>query len=178
MVFVCPTQPFTEPFTAIGRQYRNIGPVDLPARLFTALTPSRFCFILLHIILSAKHAHVSTHHTYILADFAYLCYPSERTHVKQGLPEDWLQAEATPERFKKGTFSLDGQFPEVEDNVILVKGLFADTLPPFLAAHEQHAGETLFRGTFALRAYSTAAVPFAISGSPLMFNKVLYALNI
>ena len=94
------------------------------------------------------------------------------------MPEDWLQAEKTPERFKKGTFSLGGHLPEVKDNVILVKGLFADSLPPFLAAHEQHVGETSIRGTFASRAYSTAAVPSAISGSPLMLNKVSYALNI
>ena len=43
-----------------------------------------------------------------------------------GLPEDWQPG------FPKGYFSMNGQLPEVNPNVVLVKGLFQDTLPHFL----------------------------------------------
>ena len=36
---------------------------------------------------------------------------------------------------KKGAFSLAGRFPEVRPNVRLVKGIFSDSLPPFLDTH-------------------------------------------
>jgi hypothetical protein len=45
-----------------------------------------------------------------------------------GLPEDWRTA------YSKGHFA--GALPEVAPNVSLIKGLFADTLPPFAAEHE------------------------------------------
>jgi len=44
----------------------------------------------------------------------------------EGLPEDWRL------HFPKGTFNLNGQLPQVNENVILVKGLFNETLPSFL----------------------------------------------
>ncbi len=47
----------------------------------------------------------------------------------EGLPVRW-----TP-RNARGTFSTGGQLPEVPANAVLVKGLFADSLPPFLAEH-------------------------------------------
>ncbi|HYI12894.1 MAG TPA: class I SAM-dependent methyltransferase [Thermoanaerobaculia bacterium] len=48
----------------------------------------------------------------------------------EGLPEDW-----TGER-KKGYFSLEGVPPRLAAaNVVLHKGLFSETLPPFLASH-------------------------------------------
>lgn len=45
-----------------------------------------------------------------------------------GLPEDWRTG------FPRGTFA--GAAPQVPDNAELVQGLFAQTLPAFLAAHE------------------------------------------
>ena len=49
----------------------------------------------------------------------------------EGLPEDW-----TGNKSAKGAFSTGGELPDVPDNVTLHKGLFADTLPPFLADHD------------------------------------------
>jgi Macrocin-O-methyltransferase (TylF) len=47
-----------------------------------------------------------------------------------GLPEDWTHFQ------KKGRFSLEGGIPQfAEPNVELHVGLFADTLPGFLASH-------------------------------------------
>ena len=43
-----------------------------------------------------------------------------------GLPEKWIDG------FEKGTFDLNGQLPRVKENVILIKGLFQDTLTTFL----------------------------------------------
>lgn len=43
-----------------------------------------------------------------------------------GLPEDWRPG------FNKGRFTNNGLLPVVNDNVVLVKGLFCDTLPEFL----------------------------------------------
>jgi hypothetical protein len=44
----------------------------------------------------------------------------------EGLPENWRDG------FPKGTFSNDGQLPQVDDNVILIKGLFNEVLPDFM----------------------------------------------
>lgn len=47
----------------------------------------------------------------------------------QGLPEDWhIQS--------RGIYSTFGEVPEVPPNVQLHVGLFEDTLPPFVRAHE------------------------------------------
>jgi hypothetical protein len=46
-----------------------------------------------------------------------------------GLPEDWDTGE---KQVKKEAFSLDGNLPEVVDNVTLIKGQFEDTIPTFL----------------------------------------------
>lgn len=43
-----------------------------------------------------------------------------------GLPEAWQPG------FEKGYFTMNGNLPEVNSNVVLVKGLFQDTLPHFL----------------------------------------------
>ena len=54
------------------------------------------------------------------------------THLPcTGLPEQWSQ-EGTGSGFEGGAFSLQGQFPRVEDNIHLIKGLFSDSIPPFL----------------------------------------------
>lgn len=47
-----------------------------------------------------------------------------------GLPEDWRPS------FRKGRFALNG-LPPVEENVNLLKGLFSDTLPDFIAFQKE-----------------------------------------
>ncbi len=49
----------------------------------------------------------------------------------EGLPEDWRSG------FDKGAFSRNGNFPEVNSNVELVKGWFNESLPPFLEKNNQ-----------------------------------------
>jgi hypothetical protein len=44
----------------------------------------------------------------------------------EGLPEDWRP------KYEKGFFSLEGNMPSVRSNVVLIKGLFQDTLKEFL----------------------------------------------
>jgi hypothetical protein len=44
----------------------------------------------------------------------------------EGLEEDWYGT-----RLQKGFFSINGQLPKCERNVILIKGWFEDTLPNF-----------------------------------------------
>ena len=47
----------------------------------------------------------------------------------EGLPEPWIFN-------RKGIFSdVDGALPEVPDNAVLIKGLFQETSPDFLAKH-------------------------------------------
>lgn len=48
----------------------------------------------------------------------------------EGLPEDWTFFQ------RKGRFSLEGQLPDVPENVELIKGWFDITLPDFLAAND------------------------------------------
>ena len=50
----------------------------------------------------------------------------------EGLPETWDQG-AGGDSWEKGSFDLKGKLPPVPENARLVKGLFADTLPGFLA---------------------------------------------
>jgi len=50
----------------------------------------------------------------------------------EGLPKDWILS------YRQGDFSLNGNAPEqLPSNVTLVKGLFAETLPEFLAKHDE-----------------------------------------
>jgi hypothetical protein len=49
----------------------------------------------------------------------------------EGLPEKWRDG------FDKGLFGLNGQMPEVNPNVELVKGWFNDTLPGFILAQNK-----------------------------------------
>lgn len=44
----------------------------------------------------------------------------------EGLPEDWRP------KYDKGFFSLEGNMPNVNKNVVLIKGLFQETLEGFL----------------------------------------------
>jgi len=48
-----------------------------------------------------------------------------------GLPEKWRDG------FEQGEFNLDGNLPEVNANVTLIKGWFQDTLPAFLTEHDK-----------------------------------------
>jgi Methyltransferase domain len=49
----------------------------------------------------------------------------------EGLPQDWILS------YKKGDFSLKGCMPEdLPSNVKLVKGLFSESIPPFLKEHD------------------------------------------
>lgn len=54
----------------------------------------------------------------------------------EGLPEDWVKAEGMVN--PKGMYKTE--LPEVRDNVVLVKGLFQDTLPEFLTLNKGYAG--------------------------------------
>ena len=47
----------------------------------------------------------------------------------QGLPDDWSLAQ-------RKSFTLNGIMPKVNKNVELIKGLFQDSLPIFLASHQ------------------------------------------
>ena len=49
----------------------------------------------------------------------------------EGLPEDWIGSNCT-----KGSFSLNGNLPIVNDNVKLIKGWFNESLPVFLNEHK------------------------------------------
>ena len=49
----------------------------------------------------------------------------------EGLPETWRDG------FEKGVFTLNGTLPAVNENVVLVKGLFRDTLSTFLSSENK-----------------------------------------
>jgi hypothetical protein len=49
----------------------------------------------------------------------------------EGLPEKWRDS------FDEGAFNLDGNLPNVNENVVLVKGWFNDTLPTFIKTHNK-----------------------------------------
>ena len=49
----------------------------------------------------------------------------------EGLPEDWREG------FLKSHFSLNGNLPQVNSNVTLIKGLFSDTLDEFLDKNQE-----------------------------------------
>eukprot|EP00884_Botryococcus_braunii_P014281 jgi/Botrbrau1/22854/Bobra.0065s0013.1 len=63
-----------------------------------------------------------------------------------GLPEDWDHGGNSTLKFPKGAFSLDGNLPDVPDNTILHKGLFAETLPRFIMKTDWEALEAPERG--------------------------------
>ena len=49
----------------------------------------------------------------------------------EGLPEKWRDG------FEKGVFNRNGNFPEVNDNVVLINGWFNETLPPFIKSQNK-----------------------------------------
>lgn len=50
----------------------------------------------------------------------------------EGLPEAWVQGQA------RGAMSMNGRLPDVRRNVELHVGWFRDTLPGFVARHDEH----------------------------------------
>jgi len=88
----------------------------------------------------------------------------------EGLPEPWGQ-------HPKGTYSLDGQLPEIGENVRLYCGLFENTLPEFLAAHGQpvrfaHIDCDLFTSTATVLENIHGQI---VSGTILVFDEYLCA---
>jgi len=55
----------------------------------------------------------------------------------EGLPEQWAGG------FQAGAFSLGGNLPPVRDNAELVKGLFSDSLPPWIEQQKEKNGGML-----------------------------------
>ncbi len=51
----------------------------------------------------------------------------------EGLPETWWREDKYP----KGHFSLEGNLPQVNENVRLIKGWFNETLPDFVKEHPE-----------------------------------------
>lgn len=49
----------------------------------------------------------------------------------EGLPENWLP------NYRKGMFDLEGNMPNVLDNVTLIKGWFDESLPSFVLEHKE-----------------------------------------
>jgi hypothetical protein len=92
----------------------------------------------------------------------------------EGLPEDWLAEGGVFER--KGTFSLKGELPVVESNVVLHKGWYADTLPDFSAARRDpvaliHLDSDLYSSTkYVLEILHDKIVPGSIMIFDNFFN--------
>jgi len=49
----------------------------------------------------------------------------------EGLPEKWRDG------YEKGCFNIDGNLPKVNDNVVLIKGWFNETLVNFIKSHDK-----------------------------------------
>ena len=85
-----------------------------------------------------------------------------------GLPEDWGDHQ------KKGSYSRDGNLPQVNDNVELIVGLFEDTLDDFLEKHKEpvaylHLDADLYSSTkFVLDKLSDRIV----SGTVISFDEI------
>jgi hypothetical protein len=88
----------------------------------------------------------------------------------EGLPEDWTSWQ------KAGRFSLGGEKPEIgAANVMLHKGWFQDSLPPFLAAHPGdvrflHVDCDLYSSTKTVLGHLGARL---VEGSILVFDEYL-----
>jgi hypothetical protein len=86
----------------------------------------------------------------------------------EGLPKDWILS------YKKGDFSLKGLIPEdLPANVKLVKGLFAETIPAFLKAHDEpvaflHIDCDLYMST---KTVLTGLQSRIISGTIILFDE-------
>jgi hypothetical protein len=97
--------------------------------------------------------------------------PSSRFHgfdTFTGLPEDWGI-------YKKGTFTLEGQMPQVDDpRVQLHKGLFQETLHPFLSTFDNSRKNIvlldadLYSSTLFVL---TTIAPFLKTGDIILFDE-------
>ena len=88
----------------------------------------------------------------------------------EGLPEDWIEG------FPKGHFACD--IPPVEENVILVKGLFQETLPYFIKL-EQFKGIPVSFIHIDSDLYSSAKFvldtlyPYMVPGTLICFDEII-----
>lgn len=87
----------------------------------------------------------------------------------EGLPDDWMPG------FPKGYFDMQGMLPPVAPNVVLVKGWFNETLPPFLAAHPEpasfvHIDCDMYEST---RTVLTELAPRIGPGTVLVFDELV-----
>ncbi len=78
----------------------------------------------------------------------------------EGMPEEWRGW-----NIEKGQFSMQGQFPKVNSNVTLIKGLIQDTLPLFL---EQNPGKKIAFIHIDTDIYSAAKVILQLCKSRLV----------
>ena len=88
----------------------------------------------------------------------------------EGLPEDWTAREP------KGTFDVEGNFPQVNKNVRLIKGWFNNTLPNFVEEHSENCAFIHVDSDL----YSSAKTVFSflkdriISGTVIVFDEYIY----
>jgi len=87
----------------------------------------------------------------------------------EGLPEPWAFHEA-------GQFDLGGDLPEMPQNVTLVKGWFADSLPAFLEQHPQpvaflHVDCDLYTST---KTVLDLLTPRLVPGSQLVLDDFMF----
>ncbi|GGM77184.1 hypothetical protein GCM10007108_14140 [Thermogymnomonas acidicola] len=87
----------------------------------------------------------------------------------EGLPEDWTYT------MRRGEFNLNGNIPHIDDSrVKMVKGLFQNTLRPFLKSFRRiqrivvHLDADLFSSTLYVL---TSLDPFLEKGDVLMFDE-------
>jgi hypothetical protein len=55
----------------------------------------------------------------------------------EGLNNEWDRIEMNGVTYPKGAFSLGGNMPKMNENVVLIKGWFSDTLPEFMNNHDE-----------------------------------------
>ncbi len=84
----------------------------------------------------------------------------------EGLPEDWLS------NVRRGAFKVQA-LPEVRENVTLVKGLFDDSLPRFLAEHSEpvafvHIDSDLYSSAVSV---FTHLAPRIVAGTVIAFDE-------
>lgn len=87
----------------------------------------------------------------------------------EGLPEAWNPREGA------GAYSTGGRLPETEPNVVLHRGWFDDTLPPFFAGSNEsirllHVDCDLYSST---RSVLDAAADRLVAGSIVVFDDLL-----
>ena len=95
-----------------------------------------------------------------------------------GLPEDWTNFTQT---LSKNTFDVQGKFPDIEDDrVSFIKGVFQDTLDPFLEKFKSdkrlviHNDSDMYSSTL----YTLAQLnKIAVKGTIIIFDEFSSALH-